>query len=94
MVYSLCQLLTNADGNLLGHGEVDYSALSTRGIDLGHFNVPFNILVTYTHQALLKDYHRGEEITDNEVLQYWYDMIEELQGAGSLDNYNHNMRLR
>jgi hypothetical protein len=93
MSFTICQLITNIDGNLLGSHEIDYGQLPKHCINLGKFEVPFNLLVTFTHQSLLRDYGRGEEISEGEVLQYWQDAKDELISAGSVEDYLNSMQL-
>ena len=87
MSYSLCQLLTNADGNLLGRCEIDYTDLPDRLIPLGEFKVPYKLMVIITHQALLRDFGRGEEISETEVIDCWFAAKDELVSAGSVYDY-------
>ncbi|MEW6736916.1 MAG: hypothetical protein AB1489_36850 [Acidobacteriota bacterium] len=88
MSYSLSVLLTNEDGLLIGHSEIDYSQLPDHLIEIDGLRVPFNVLVNYTHQALLKDYDWRAPITTKEILQYWESTKIELRGAGSIEIYN------
>lgn len=92
MSYPLSQFLTNVDGNLLGHGEIDYNDLPDHLIPLGKFKVPYKLLVLFTHQALLRDYGRGEAISDAEVRGSWADASDELISAGSINEYIRLMR--
>jgi hypothetical protein len=85
MSYSLCQLFTNVDGYLLGHSEIDYRRLPAHLIPRGEFLLPYYLLVTFTHQALLRDYGRGALISEFEVYQYWADAKNELSRSGSAD---------
>ena len=92
MSFSLFSVLTNEDGFLVGHSEVDYSQLPDHSIKINYdFDVPFNTCATYTHQALLKDYGRGELITREVLFQYWESTKDELRGAGSVEVYNEFM---
>jgi hypothetical protein len=92
MSYSLCQLLTNIDGNLLGHSEIDYNDLPEHLISLGEFEVPYKQLVIFTHQALLRDYGRGEEIGELDVRSYWREAKDGLTSAGSVQEYVRSMQ--
>ena len=89
MPFSLFSLLTNEDGLLIGHKEVDYSQLPDHPIKIDEgFDIPFNICVIYTHRSLLKDYHRGELVTRSDITQYWTATKDELRGAGSVEFYD------
>lgn len=87
MSYSLCQLLTNIDGNLLGRGEIDYTGMSDHLIPLGEFKVPYKLLVMFIHQALLRDFGKGEEVGELEVRGYLTGIKDELISVGSIQKY-------